>query len=484
MQEGAFDLLVRNACVIDGTGAPRFRADIGVRGERIARIGDLCGGRAMTEIDATALIAAPGFIDVHTHDDRLLLSDPAMTPKVSQGVTTVIAGNCGISLACSPPAGASIPPLDLLDPDGQWFRYERFEDYREAFDAHPPATNAACLIGHTSLRAAVMTRLDRPATATEIAHMRSRAEQALAAGAIGISTGTAYAPAAAASTSELIEVCRPLSRLGGLYVTHMRNEDDRIVDAMEESFEIGRELGVPVVISHHKCVGRSNHGRSAETLALIERTRQAQDIGLDCYPYIASSTVMQAARIRQSTRVLVTWSKPHPELAGMTLDKAARKLGVSLLEAAESLQPAGAIYFMMDESDVQRVLAYEHTMVGSDGLPHDLRPHPRLWGTFARVLGHYARELGLFPLEAAVRKMTGLAAERFGLADRGILRAGAYADLTLFDAQRVIDAATFDQPTQPAQGIHTVVVNGKRVWANGSPTGARPGRLLRRGAPG
>jgi N-acyl-D-amino-acid deacylase len=477
-----YDLLIRNAHVIDGTRAPRFAADVAIEGDRIARIGALGDARAAEEIDARGQVLAPGFIDAHTHDDRLLLSSPAMTPKVSQGVTTVITGNCGVSLACSPAHAASIPPLDLLDADGAWFRYPRFSDYRDALVEQPAAANAACLIGHTTLRAATMDRLDRAASAREIARMREIAEDALAAGAIGISTGTAYSPAAAAPTAEIVEVCRPLTALRGIYATHMRNEDAAIVAAMDETFAIGRTLGVPAVISHHKCVGKANHGRSGETLALIERTRSTQEIGLDCYPYIASSTIMQAPRVGQSTKVLVTWSKPHPEFTGKTLTEVAQSLGVSEAEAAERLKPAGAIYFMMDERDVQRILAYEHTMIGSDGLPHDARPHPRLWGTFPRVLGHYARDLALFPLEVAVYKMTGLTAARFGLADRGVLREGAYADLTLFDPETIIDTASFDDPQQPARGIDTVIVNGKPVWREHRSTGARPGRILLRGA--
>ena len=476
-----YDLLIRNACVIDGTRAARFTADVAIRGDRIARIGALSGERGLEEIDARGQVLAPGFIDAHTHDDRLLLSEPAMTPKVSQGVTTVVTGNCGISLACSPTLAASIPPLDLLDADGGWFRFPRFGDYRDALRAQPAAANAACLIGHTTLRAATMDRLDRPASAQEIARMREIARDALEAGAIGISTGTAYTPAAAAPTAEIIEVCRPLAHAGGIYATHMRNEDAAILEAMNETFDIGRALGVPAVISHHKCVGKANHGRSEETLALIERTRSAQEIGLDCYPYIASSTVMQAPRVGQSTKVLVTWSKTHPEFAGKTLAEVAQTMGVSEAHAAERLKPAGAIYFMMDERDVQRILAYEHTMIGSEGLPHDARPHPRLWGTFPRVLGHYARDLALFPLEVAVYKMTGLTAARFGLEDRGVVREGAFADLTLFDPDTIIDAASFDDPLQPARGIDTVIVNGKPVWREHRSTGARPGRVLQRG---
>jgi N-acyl-D-amino-acid deacylase len=207
---------------------------------------------------------------------------------------------------------------------------------------------------------------------------------------------------------------------------------------------------------------------------------RTQPIGLDCYPYCASSTVLSAARAAAATRTLVTWSKPHPEWAGMDVAEVAAKLGVPQDTAIERLLPAGAIYFAMDEGDVQRILAFEATMVGSDGLPHDAAPHPRLWGSFPRVLGHYARDLGLFPLEAAVHKMTGLTARTFGLEGRGVVKEGAYADLTVFDPATVGEAATFARPIQPAHGIDAVVVNGTLVWQEGRSTGAMPGRVLSR----
>jgi len=480
-QKGHFDLVIRNATVIDGTKAPRYRADIAILDGAIADIGALDRATCDAEIDASGLIAAPGFIDAHTHDDRLLLSDRDVTPKVSQGVTTVVTGNCGISLAHSPvPQGAPTPPLDLLDTEGGWFRFPSFRAYREALEAQPAAINAVCLVGHTTFRVATMDRLDRVATPAEIGRMRDMARESLASGAIGVSTGTAYPPAACASTEEIIEVCRPLTELGGLYVTHMRNEDDQITDSMEETFAIGRELKSPVVISHHKCVGTRNHGRSPETLALIERTRHAQSVALDCYPYIASSTVLRYDRLEQSSRIIITWSKPHPELSGVDLDEVARRLGMSKAEAVEAIKPAGAIYFMLDEKDVQRILQFDDTMIGSDGLPHDAKPHPRLWGTFPRVLGHYARDLKLFPLETAVYKMTGLTASRFGLEGRGVLRKGAHADVTLFNPDTIIDSADFQDSTRPARGIEMVIVNGVPVWRDGKPTGARPGRVLTR----
>jgi N-acyl-D-amino-acid deacylase len=260
----------------------------------------------------------------------------------------------------------------------------------------------------------------------------------------------------------------------------MRDEADHVLDSLEETFRIGRELGVPVVVSHHKVVGVPNHGRSRETLPLLAERMKTQPVGLDCYPYCASSTILSFERTLVALKVLVTWSTPHPEFGGMDLEDVAAKMGVDKKSAVARLLPAGAIYFSMDEADVQRVLAFEHTMVGSDGLPHDAAPHPRLWGTFPRVLGHYARGLGLFPLETAVHKMTGLTAKTFGLADRGVLREGAYADLCLFDPGTVDEAATFAKPIQPAKGIELVAVNGQVTWRDGKPTGARPGRVLRR----
>ena len=475
-----FDLIVRNATIIDGTRAARFQGEIGVRAGMIAKIGALERATADTEVDASGMVAAPGFIDAHTHDDRMLLSNPDMTPKVSQGVTTVITGNCGISLAHSPTNGATTPPLDLLDGSGEWFRFPSFRAYRDELEAHPAAINAACLVGHTTFRVAAMDRLDRAATTTEMAKMRAMAHESLASGAIGVSTGTAYPPAACAPTEEIIEVSRPLTEFNGLYVTHMRNEDDQVTESIEETCLIGRTLKVPVVISHHKTVGTKNHGRSVETLKLITQRMHEQPMGLDCYPYIASSTVLRYDRLEQSSRIIVTWSKPHPEFSGVDLDEVARRLKMTKAEAVEAIKPAGAIYFMLDENDVQRILAFGETMIGSDGLPHDTKPHPRLWGTFPRVLGHYSRELKLFPLETAVYKMTGLTAGKFGLKDRGVLKAGAHADITLFNAETVIDAADFEHSTRPALGIGTVIVNGEIVWRDGKPSGARPGRVLLR----
>jgi N-acyl-D-amino-acid deacylase len=479
------DLLLRNATVIDGTGAPRREATVGILGDRIAHVGapgDTGAGdrRATREIDLAGQVLAPGFIDAHTHDDRLLLSDPAMACKISQGVTTVIAGNCGVSLAPSAADGrAPVPPLDLLDASGGWFRFARFADYVQTLENAPAATNAALLIGHTALRARFMADLQRPASEDETAAMRAAVDEALASGAIGVSTGLYYEPAAAATTEEVIEVCRPLTAHRGVYCTHMRDESEGVLDSIDETLRIGRALGVPVVISHHKVAGRANFGRSRQTLPRIDAAMREQPVCLDCYPYAASSTILTHGRTLIARRTLVTWSVPHPEHAGRDLTDIAQAMGLPVEETVQRLLPAGAIYFSMDEDDVQRILAYPHTMIGSDGLPHDARPHPRLWGTFARVLGHYSRDLRLFPLETAIHKMTGLTAANFGLADRGVIREGAFADFVVFDPDTVDEAVTFDDPIAPARGIDQVWVNGACVWRDGAQTGARPGRVLR-----
>lgn len=481
MTTPAYDVLLSGGRVIDGTGAPARVADIALNGDRIAAIGDLRTAGARERVDARGKTIAPGFIDVHTHDDNALLRMPDMAMKVSQGVTTVVVGNCGVSLAPLSLDRPPPPPLDLLGDRGE-YRFAAFGDYLGALDAQPAATNAACLVGHSTLRVGAMDRLDRAASKDEIATMSRRLDEALGAGAVGMSTGLYYPPAQHAPTSEVIELARVIHAHKALYTTHMRDESDRVMDSLDETFRIGREADVPVVISHHKVVGKDNFGRTRETLAAIDAARKSQPVAIDVYPYVASSTVLSVDWLDRARKVLITWSKAMPEAGGRDLADIARDMGVTPKEAAARLLPAGAIYFSMDEDDVRRVLSWPEAMIGSDGLPHDVHPHPRLWGTFPRVLGHYSRDLKLFSLEEAVRRMTSLTATRFGLADRGTLREGAFADLVVFDADRVIDRASFEHPKSPAAGIELVLVNGAPVWRDGAATGKRPGRALRRGA--
>jgi N-acyl-D-amino-acid deacylase len=472
------DLLIQRALLFDGAGASPVVGDLAVTGDSIAVIGDLRNWSARETIDAQGLALAPGFIDVHTHDDRALLIGD-MANKTSQGVTSVVAGNCGISLAPLTLRAAPPPPLDLIGAKAD-FKYARFGDYMAALDSHPPAVNAACLVGHSTLRVDAMERLDRPATADEIATMRATLQEALDAGAIGLSTGLDYQPAAAAPTEEVQALAELLKAAGAIHTTHMRSEGNHVIEAMDEAFAIGKSADVPVVISHFKVHGKANFGRSAETLAKFDAQRMRQPLALDAYPYSASSTVLKSQEIGEAPKVMITWSTPHPEMTGRMLDDVAAGWGCSLEDAAKTLQPAGAVYFAMDEADVQRILSYPHTMIGSDGLPHDAHPHPRLWGSFPRVLGHYARELGLFPMEEAIRRMTSLPAERFGLTGRGRLKQSYAADLALFDPKTVKDRATFENPKQVSAGIVAVWVNGKAVWRDGAATAARPGRALRR----
>lgn len=479
-QGRAFDLLIEGGTVIDGTGGPRRRADVGVAGARIIAVGDLRGEPARRRLDARGLVVAPGFIDAHAHDDVAVFDAAALWPKLSQGVTTLVNGNCGLSAA--PLVAASVPqPLDLLGPDAH--RFDSFAAYLDAVEAAGPALNAAFLVGHTTLRVACMDELARPATGAECARMRAAVQEALAAGAFGISTGLYYPPARAATAAEVIDVCSPVGTALGVIAAHLRDEADHVIKALDEALDIAEAAGARAVISHHKLLGQANHGRSGETLELLAARGRLQPVCLDCYPYDASSTMLDPARAIAARRVVITGSQAMPEACGQDLDALAQAWGTGRLEAAQRLLPGRAIYFSMTERDVRAVLAFAPTMVGSDGLPYDAMPHPRLWGSFTRVLGHYGRELGLFDLETAVHKMTGLTAAQFGLADRGRIAAGCFADITLFDPDVVGDRATYEQPQQASVGICAVLVNGELALHEGRSTGTRAGRVLRRAGP-
>jgi N-acyl-D-amino-acid deacylase len=476
------DLIIRDATVFDGLATPRFGADVAVTGDRIIAVGDLGAYEADRDVDADGLALAPGFIDAHTHDDRAVLCGPAcMLCKMSQGVTTVVVGNCGISLSPVRMKSRPVPPLDLLG-DETWFTFDSFAAYAERLKRDPSPVNTYALIGHMSLRVEAMNGdTQRAATDREAAHMQTRLREALAQGASGFSTGLYYPPNMMAPTEEVIAVAEALRAAGGLYVTHMRDEADDVLQSIAETLKIGRDVDVPVVISHHKCSMPENFGRSIETLPMIDNAALSQKVDFDIYPYAAGSTVLMPSRLRNDVPVQITWSVPHPELAGRMLTDIAKEWQLDPKDAAERLLPAGAIYFQMDEADVRRIMAHRLAMIGSDGLPHDSYPHPRLWGTFPRVLGHYGRDLGLFSLEEAVRKMTGHTASVFGMVDRGVIREGAYADLVLFNPATVSDTATFESPVRPAEGILETWINGQSAYVLGDgATSARAGRIITR----
>ena len=476
------DLIIRDATVFDGLGTKRFEADVAVTGDRIIAVGELGSYEADRNVDADGLALAPGFIDAHTHDDRAVLCGPScMLCKMSQGVTTVVVGNCGISLSPVRMKTRPAPPLDLLGGE-EWFTFDSFGDYAARLKRDPSPVNTYALIGHMALRIEAMHGdTQRAATDREAAQMQARLKDALAQGASGFSTGLYYPPNMMAPTAEVIAVAEALRAAGGIYVTHMRDEANDVLLSIQETLKIGKAVDAPVVISHHKCAMPENFGRSVETLPAIDAGAAGQKVDFDVYPYAAGSTVLMPSRVRPDVPVQITWSISHPEHAGRMLADIAMEWQLGLKEAAERLTPAGGIFFQMDEPDVQRIMAHRLAMIGSDGLPHDSFPHPRLWGTFPRVLGHYARDLGLFSMEEAVRKMTGHTAAVFGMVDRGVIREGAYADLVLFDLTTVRGASTFDAPTRPAEGILETWINGQSAYVFGDgATAARAGRLVTR----
>jgi N-acyl-D-aspartate/D-glutamate deacylase len=388
-------------------------------------------------------------------------------------------GNCGISASPAQLTHGLPDPMNLLG-EASAFCYSTFAEYVDAIEAARPAVNVAALVGHTALRNNHMDRLDRTATPHEISAMRTQLSEALDHGALGLSTGLAYQSAYSASIEEVISLAEPLAAAGALYATHMRTEADLVLEAMDEAYRVGHHAKVPVVISHLKCFGVDNWGRSGEVLRSLDAVSGAQTVGWDCYPYAASSTVLDPRQIDERVTIVITWSSAHPAMAGKTLAWISQTWGVTQAEAAQRLQPAGAIYHSISEDDMRAILRHAGTMIGSDGLPNDSFPHPRLWGTFPRVLGLYSREQKLFSMSEAVRKMTSLPAKRFGLTDRGWIREGYSADLVLFNSATVRDAATFEDPIQAATGIEAVWVNGALSYRERVSTGRRAGKFLLR----
>ncbi|WP_018181775.1 N-acyl-D-amino-acid deacylase family protein [Kaistia granuli] len=481
MMRPAHDLVLRNAQIYDGAGGAPYPGDVALTGDRITAVGvrgTIAPGSGEREQDLGGLLAvAPGFIDAHTHDDRIVLDAPDMLPKISQGVTSVVVGNCGISLAPVTFGDSPPPPMNLLG-DASAYEFPNFAAYAAAISRAVPAVNIAALIGHSALRLATMRDIGEKASPNEIAAMQAHADEAMAHGAIGLSSGLFYPTNAAADIDEVTRVAGRFAQHGGVYATHMRDEFEHVLDSIDETVTTATAAGIPLVISHHKCAGVHNWGRTLQTLPKIEAAASHHPVNVDVYPYAAGSTNLRADLVTDTYRIMIAWSRPHPEMEARDLVDIAGEWEVDIHEAARRLQPAGAIYFQMDEADVRRVMSSKLAMIGSDGLPHDQHPHPRLWGTFPRVIGHYARDQKLFPIETAIHKMTGLPAKVFKLEGRGRIEAGAYADLVVFNPATILDQATYDQPLRRSIGIEQVYVNGRLSFTASAGVVARAGQLI------
>lgn len=484
------DLAIRNVKVLDGSGAPPFAADVEVDEGRIRTVGH--AGSARREIDGRGACLAPGFIDTHAHDDGAFLRYPDMTFKLAQGVTTVVSGNCGFSaIPAAPGQDAVAASGGILA--GLTGEFTDLAGYFDAVLARGPAINNLMLVGHNTVRGITMGMEARQPTAAELDVMRDHIRLAMDQGACGFSSGLIYRPGRWSRTQEVIELARTVEPYEGLYATHMRNEGDRLLEAVEETLNIGRAAGVHAHISHHKAAGRSNWGKVRASLARVDQALAAgQRVTLDVYPYTAGSgRMVEYFNLdnpnRELAEVIRIASCPaFPSYEGRMLVDIAAELGVDVTEAVRHVltAPRGdrtlCIHFIIDEADIETNLRHADMMVGSDGIPELRgRPHPRLFGTFPRVLGRYVRERGLLSLQEAVRRMTSVAAATFGLAQRGLIREGFWADLVLFDPQTVTDTATYDEPKRAPEGIRLVVVNGRIAMEDGRHAGAASGKMLR-----
>jgi N-acyl-D-amino-acid deacylase len=532
--EKLFDILVKNGFIVDGSGNPWFRADVAIEDGKINKIGRISTSKADEVIDAGGLMVSPGFIDMHSHSDFFLLVNPRSESKIRQGVTTEVIGNCGFSMA--PIYRKSVDfvkkELGVLANEITW-DWSTFEEYRAKLLKQGISVNVAPLIGHGILRGNVMGYENREPTKDELDEMEALLAESMGAGAFGMSTGLIYTPGSYAKTEELIELTKVVSKYGGMYASHIRNESDRLLEAVKEAISIGEATGVPVEISHMKSAGRNNWGRIKEALNIAEAARdRGVEVTCDFYPYTAGSTGLDAClppwaheggreemfkRLQDEVtrkkikddiekgvegwenliknagwdNVVIAYCEKNKQYEGLSISEIAKKQEADLFDAAFNLllEEEGVVDIVLHEmwdEDMKAVMKHPLSMVGTDGAGYSPygplargKPHPRNYGTFPRILGRYVREEKILMLQDAIRKMTSLPAEKLELFDRGLIREGFWADIVIFNPLKVTDKATFTNPHQYPEGIEYVIVNGQKVIDKKEHTGKLPGKVLR-----
>ena len=526
-----YDLIIENGRIVDGTGNPWYLADIAVQDGRIVQIGRLQGQSAVRRIDAKGLVVAPGFIDMHCHSDALLFVKPREEGKILQGVTTETIGNCGMS--ATPVSDQNLELLKKYTNSifasiplaWDWHGYGEFLDKVETQGC---ITNIASLVGHGTVRIAVMGFENREPDARELTEMKQLVGTAIDEGAFGMSSGLIYPPGLFSKTAEMVELCKVVAAKGGIYTTHMRGETDNVLDSVQESIDVGEQSGVSVEISHHKTAGKDNWGKSRLTLSMVEQARKrGVDITCDVYPYVAASTMLgallppwvheggidrlldrlQIAENRERIKaemvngvagwenyvkaagwdnIIIASCPGNTDYEGKSITDIGKLRNIESAEAVfelmvEEKADVLMVVFMMCEEDVTYIIQHPDVMVASDAIPSPGKPHPRYYGTFPRVLGKYMRKDHAITLPEAIRKISSMPAQKLGLRDRGLLKEGMYADITIFDEDVVEDKATFMNPQQYATGIEYVIVNGQVAVENGMYSGMLAGKVLRKG---
>ncbi|MXZ76664.1 MAG: D-aminoacylase [Acidimicrobiia bacterium] len=486
LEEGdVYELAVRGALIEDGSGQQPVEADFAVDGGRIAAIGTV--GAARAEINADGLVAAPGFVDAHTHDDMELHSHPDNAPKLRQGVTTVICGSCGFSAFPHVPGQRS---PDFLSVDGCWRTYR---EYQQVVAGHGIGTNFAAFVGHNTVQSLLLGIDSTEPSAQTLSLVRDDIRRAMDDGALGVSTGLIYRPGRHTSTAALTLIVGAVADYGGLHSTHMRDESDGLLEAIAEVASISQETGVALQISHLKVIGEQNWGSLGTALDQIDRFRaEGIDIGFDVYPYTAGSGPLATyfppddIDVARARLVQIIRCVEYPHFEGRRLPDIAREEGTSLRDLTRRLVTAPNAgetlcnIFEIHEDDMLEALSHPAAMVGSDGIPQQAGvPHPRLQGTFPRVLGYYTRDMAVLSQSAAIKKMTSVPAARYGLRDRGLLRPGFAADVVVFDPATIADCGTYTSRADP-NGIRHVLVNGQQALLDGELTGVRAGQILRR----